>query len=605
MEISSLSEANVQDGGERMDSTQPLSNTSRIQSNLLFGELLVAKGLLSPEDLLEVLDEQREHGGRLGEVLLRLKMLNDEDVTQSLAEHLSIEYLRFDDISKVDMNVARALPESIAKRFCLLAVREEDGKTLVAMADPLNVIAIDTVTLKMKRRIKLSISSPAEIRRTIEAVYHSTDVEEQQLRTIIETEIDTQEEPQDDSLMEDTLETDISSEVAATKPPVIRFVDLLLSQAVKSRASDIHIEPQETSVVVRMRIDGVLRNMVPPAKKMNAAIVARIKILSQMDIAERRLPQDGRFKIKALSRDIDVRVSVIPTIYGEKVVMRILDAAAVNHDLDQLGFEPELLIEFKDMLSQPHGIIIVTGPTGSGKSTTLYSALNYLRDPTKNITTVEDPVEYRLSGINQIQVKPEIDLDFAMCLRAIMRQDPDIILIGEIRDKETVEIAIKASLTGHLVLSTFHTNDAPSAVSRLLYMGIERYLLASTLNLVVAQRLVRKICKRCKEPVTLNEEVLKRLKINVEQAMDTVFYRGRGCPACGGTGYLGRLPIFEFLGVDNKISEMIVSGASEAQIREAGRQKGYGGLVDSGVSKMLQGLTTAEEVLEATFTEKD
>ncbi len=605
MEMSSLSEANVQGGGERMDSTQPLSNTSRMQSNLLFGELLVAKGLLSPEDLLEVLDEQREHGGRLGEVLLRLKMLNDEDVTQSLAEHLSIEYLRFDDISKVDMNVARALPESIAKRFCLLAVREEDGKTLVAMADPLNVIAIDTVTLKMKRRIKLAISSPAEIRRTIEAVYHSTDVEEQQLRTIIETEIDTQEEPQDDSLMEDTLETDISSEVAATKPPVIRFVDLLLSQAVKSRASDIHIEPQETSVVVRMRIDGVLRNMVPPAKKMHAAIVARIKILSQMDIAERRLPQDGRFKIKASGRDIDVRVSVIPTIYGEKVVMRILDASAVNHDLDQLGFEPELLIEFKDMLSQPHGIIIVTGPTGSGKSTTLYSALNYLRDPTKNITTVEDPVEYRLSGINQIQVKPEIDLDFAMCLRAIMRQDPDIILIGEIRDKETVEIAIKASLTGHLVLSTFHTNDAPSAVSRLLYMGIERYLLASTLNLVVAQRLVRKICKRCKEPVTLNEEVLKRLKINVEQAMDTVFYKGRGCPACGGTGYLGRLPIFEFLGVDNKISEMIVSGASEAQIREAGRQKGYGGLVDSGVSKMLQGLTTAEEVLEAAFTEKD
>ena len=605
MEMISLSEAKVQGGGERMDSTQPLSNTSRMQSNLLFGELLVAKGLLSPEDLLEVLDEQREHGGRLGEVLLRLKMLNDEDVTQSLAEHLSIEYLRFDDISKVDMNVARALPESIAKRFCLLAVREEDGKTLVAMADPLNVIAIDTVTLKMKRQIKLAISSPAEIRRTIEAVYHSTDVEEQQLRTIIETEIDTQEEPQEDSLMEDTLETDISSEVAATKPPVIRFVDLLLSQAVKSRASDIHIEPQETSVVVRMRIDGVLRNMVPPAKKMNAAIVARIKILSQMDIAERRLPQDGRFKIKASGRDIDVRVSVIPTIYGEKVVMRILDAAAVNHDLDQLGFEPELLIEFKDMLSQPHGIIIVTGPTGSGKSTTLYSALNYLRDPTKNITTVEDPVEYRLSGINQIQVKPEIDLDFAMCLRAIMRQDPDIILIGEIRDKETVEIAIKASLTGHLVLSTFHTNDAPSAVSRLLYMGIERYLLASTLNLVVAQRLVRKICKRCKEPVTLNEEVLKRLKINVEQAMDTVFYQGRGCPACGGTGYLGRLPIFEFLGVDNEISEMIVSGASEAQIREAGRRKGYGGLVDSGVSKMLQGLTTAEEVLEAAFTEKD
>ena len=588
-----------------MDSAQPVSSVPKTHTNLLFGELLVSKGLLSPEELLEVLNEQHERGGRLGEVLLRLKLLNDEDVTQALAEHLSIEYFRFDDIGKIDLNVARAVPESIAKRFCLVAVREDADKVVVTMADPLNVIAIDTVTLKMKRQIKPAISSPQEIRRAIDAIYHGTDVEEQQLRTIVQTEVDSSEEqPQDDSLLEDTLETDISSEVAATKPPVIRFVDLLLSQAVKSRASDIHIEPQENSVAVRMRIDGVLRNMVPPAKKMQSAIVARIKILSQMDIAERRLPQDGRFKIKAADRDIDVRVSVIPTIYGEKAVMRILDKSAVNHDLDQLGFEPELLTEFKNMLSQPHGIIIVTGPTGSGKSTTLYSALNYLRDPTKNITTVEDPVEYRLSGINQIQVKPDIDLDFSKCLRAILRQDPDIILIGEIRDKETVEIAIKASLTGHLVLSTFHTNDAPSAISRLLYMGIERYLLASTLNMIVAQRLVRKICKHCKEPVTLNEEILKRLKVGREQSMNAVFYRGRGCPACGGTGYFGRLPIFEFLTVDNAIGEMIIAGASEAQIKVAVHQKGYGELLESGVNKMLQGLTTAEEVMEATFTEK-
>jgi len=343
--------------------------------------------------------------------------------------------------------------------------------------------------------------------------------------------------------------------------------------------------------------------MVPPAKRMQAAVAARIKILSNMDIAERRLPQDGRFTMKVSGRDIDVRVSVIPTIYGEKVVMRILDAAAVNHDLDILGFEPELLEEFKTMLSQPHGIIIVTGPTGSGKSTTLYSALNYLRDPRKNITTVEDPVEYRLGGINQIQVKPEIDLDFARCLRAILRQDPDIILIGEIRDKETVEIAIKASLTGHLVLSTFHTNDAPSAISRLVFMGIDRYLLASTLNLIVAQRLVRKICDRCKEPITLNEQVLRRLNISPEQAEDTVFYHGRGCKSCGGTGYLGRLPIFEFLLVDNDMREKLVAGASEAEIRNMARKKDYGGLLESGVSKILQGLTTAEDVLGVTFAE--
>ena len=479
-----------------------------------------------------------------------------------------------------------------------MTIGQTDDNIIVAMADPLNVIAIDTITLRIKRQIKVVISSPQQIHQAIERIYHGSDVEEQCLRDLVELEVGS-EESQKDLLAE----KDISSEEAATKAPVIRFVDLLLSQAAKSRASDIHIEPQEHSMTIRMRIDGVLRDTVPPARRMQAAVVARVKILSEMDIAERRLPQDGRFKIKTSGRDIDVRVSVIPTIYGEKVVMRILDASAVNHDISKLGFEPQFLEDFKASLSQPHGIIVVTGPTGSGKSTTLYSALNYLKDPTKNITTVEDPVEYRLAGINQIQVKQEIDLDFASCLRAILRQDPDIVLIGEIRDKETVEIAIKASLTGHLVLSTFHTNDAPSAISRFIYMGIEPYLLASTLNLIVAQRLVRKICDRCKEPVSLSEEVLSRLKIDAEQARDAVFYHGQGCNNCGGTGYLGRLPIFEFLVMDNDIREKIIAGATEAQIRAASHQKGYGGLLESGVNKMLQGLTTAEEVLSVTFTE--
>jgi type IV pilus assembly protein PilB len=337
---------------------------------------------------------------------------------------------------------------------------------------------------------------------------------------------------------------------------------------------------------------------------MQAAIATRIKILSKLDIAERRLPQDGRFKIKAPARDIDVRVSVIPTIYGEKVVMRILDSAAVNHNLDELGFDPNLLEELKTMLSQPHGIIIVTGPTGSGKSTTLYSALNHLKNPKKNITTVEDPVEYRLGGINQIQVKPEIGLDFAGSLRAILRQDPDIILIGEIRDTETIEIAIKASLTGHLVLSTFHTNDAPSAISRMVYMGVEPYLLASTVNLIVAQRLVRQICEQCKAPVEISQGVLKRLKVTPETAEKSVFYQGQGCKACGGTGYLGRLPIFEFMVMDPEIRDGVSTGVSESKIRQMSRDRGYQGLLGSGVNRMLQGLTTAEEVLGAAFTEK-
>ena len=573
---------------------------AELEANLPFGELLVSKGLISREELEKVLNEQSKQGGRLGEILLRLEKLNHEDVTRALAEHLSMEYISLGDtnkIDKIDMDIARMLPESIAKRFCLVAISEDDDKVVVAMADPLNVIAIDTITLKMKRQIKPAISSPREIRRAIEFIYHGSDVEEQQLRNLVEGEGD-----EEGILAEEIDEPDISGEADANKAPVIRFVDLLLSQAVKSRASDVHIEPQEKTMMVRMRIDGVLRDMVPPAKKMQAAVIARIKIIARMDIAERRLPQDGRFQVKTSGRSIDVRVSVIPTIYGEKVVMRILDASAVKHELGQLGLEPKLFEEFKDMLARPHGIMIVTGPTGSGKSTTLYSALNYVKDPAKNITTVEDPVEYRLAGINQIQVKPEIDLDFAKCLRAILRQDPDIILIGEIRDKETVEIAIKASLTGHLVLSTFHTNDAPSALSRLLFMGVERYLLASSLNLVIAQRLVRKICENCKEPITLSEEVLKRMKIDLKKSKDTTFYHGQGCSACGGAGYLGRLPIFEFLVIDDEIRELIIANSSEAQIRQAARKKGYGGLLESGVNKALAGLTTAEEVISVAFT---
>jgi len=584
-----------------MKSAQGTSQIPKTRANLLFGEFLVFKGLLDRGELIEALNKQREQGGRLGEVLHRLKILSDEDVTLALAEHLSLDYVRLDDVAKMDMALARILPESVAKRFCLVAIGEIDDKVIVAMADPLDVIAIDTITLRIKRQIKVVISLSEEIRKAIEMVYHGSDMEEQRLRDLVELEVG--EEDGRVEIEKDVSEAEIDSEVAAAKAPVIRFVDLLLSQAVKSRASDIHVEPQEHSMTIRMRIDGVLRDMVPPARKMQAAVIARVKILSEMNIAERRLPQDGRFKMKASGRDVDMRVSVIPTIYGEKVVMRILDASAANYDLNQLGFGVELLEEFKATLSQPHGIVVVTGPTGSGKSTTLYSALSYLRNPTKNITTVEDPVEYRLGGINQIQVKPEINLDFAQCLRAILRQDPDIILIGEIRDKETVEIAIKASLTGHLVLSTFHTNDAPSAISRFIYMGIEPYLLASTLNLVVAQRLVRKICDRCKEPLELSEEVLNRLKINAERARDAVFYHGKGCKACGGTGYFGRLPVFEFLVMDNDMREAIITGASESQIRAMSRQKGYGGLLESGVSNILQGLTSAEEVLSVTFTE--
>lgn len=358
-------------------------------------------------------------------------------------------------------------------------------------------------------------------------------------------------------------------------------------------------------MIIRMRVDGILTEMVPPPRKMQAAVVARLKILAEMDIAERRLPQDGRFKIKRGKGlpDIDVRVSALPTIYGEKVVLRILDKSAVSHNLDTLGLEPKLLKQFRQILNLPHGIIIVTGPTGSGKSTTLYSALNALKDPRKNITTVEDPVEYRQAGINQTQVKPEINLDFSLCLRAILRQDPDIILIGEIRDKETMEIAIKASLTGHLVLSTFHTNDAPSAISRLVYMGLEPYLLASSLNLILAQRLVRKVCDKCSKPASLSQELISRLKLTPEQVASAALRQGAGCSHCNGTGYRGRMPIFEFMVIDNEMRQLIAGGGREMEIRALARSRGCGDLLDSGIRRMLDGLTTPEEVLRVTFSE--
>lgn len=565
------------------------------KESTLFGDWLLKHQKLSANDLHQALQEQSKQGGRIGEILIRLGKMSEADLAEALAGFLQVDYVRLEDLSIIQTEVARKVPETIAKRFSLVAMSEADGKVTLAMADPLNVVAVDTVTVKLKKQVKIVLASARDIQRAIEVIYHGTDIQEQKLRDLVELEVSTEEDEEDIA--------ENSAATAAEDAPVIRFVDLLLSHAVKSRASDIHIEPQEKGMNIRMRIDGMLTDMVPPARKMQAAVIARVKILAEMDIAERRLPQDGRFKVKAGDRDIDVRVSVLPTIYGEKVVMRILDKNAVNHDLDKMGFEPSLLEPFKRILKQPYGIIIVTGPTGSGKSTTLYSALNFLRDPKKNITTVEDPVEYRMGGINQTQIKPEIGLTFGACLRSILRQDPNIILLGEIRDKETMEIAMKASLTGHLVLSTFHTNDAPSAISRLVYMGLEPYLLASSLNLILAQRLMRKICDQCKEPVQIKDEVLRRMRLDPKDAKNFTFYKGKGCPACHNSGYAGRVPIFEFLPMTREMRDRIAAGAGEVEIRKMAREKGFCDLLESGVSRMKAGLTSAEEILRVTFTQ--
>lgn len=590
--------------------TKGIFDNAKNPGSQRFGKVLVSKGFLKEDELDLMLKKQLNSGQRLGELLINLKMISDSVVTDTLAEHLSLPRFEIEDLNDVDLDNARLLPENIAKRFNLVILHLDENTVIAAMSDPHDVVARDMVENKFLRPLKIVLCSAREIRSVIEKIYHGSDIEEQRLRDLIlETDVYSSnsdlliEEVADENLTEADITDSSSSEEAANKPPVIRFVDLLLSQAVKSRASDMHIEPQDGSMNVRMRIDGILNSMVPPPRRMQMAVIARIKILSHMKIAEKRLPQDGRFKIKAPGRDIDVRVSSIPTIYGEKIVMRILDNKAVNHDITKLGFGDVMLAKFKKILTMPHGIIIVTGPTGSGKSTTLYSALTYLKDPKKNITTVEDPVEYRLGGINQIQVKHEINLNFATCLRAILRQDPDIVLIGEIRDKETMEIAMKASLTGHLVLSTFHTNDASSAISRLKYMGLEPYMLSSTINLVVAQRLIRRICPNCKTQQKPDPAMIERLNIKPGRLKNATLYHGAGCLSCSQTGYLGRLPIFEFLIVDANIRQKIILGATETEIRTASRKNGSGSLLDCGIDRLLEGMTTVEELLRVTFAE--
>lgn len=579
---------------------------TELNTRLRFGEWLVHHRLVSEAALQKALEDQESRGGRLGEVLERLEVLESRRITESLSQYLDLPCWFSDALSDIDLSLAQALPERVARRFLLVPIRYLSNQSIqVAMTDPLDVVARDTVARMLDAQIKVAVSSTQEIQKAIEAVYQGSQVQEQRIRDLVDV-VATELEGDDGEFGEAALdEADVSNEEDANHAPVVQFVNLLLSQAVQSRASDIHIEPQDKSMSVRMRVDGMLREMIPPPRKMQSAVIARVKILSGMNIAERRLPQDGRLIIKTSGRQIDVRVSVLPTIYGEKVVMRILDKTAVKHDLGALGFSEELLHDFTDAITKPHGIIVVTGPTGSGKSTTLYSALSYLMDTTKNITTVEDPVEYRLAGINQIQIRPDIGLTFASCLRSILRQDPDIILIGEIRDRETMEIAIQASLTGHLVLTTFHTNDAPSALSRFVYMGLEPYLLASTVNLVTAQRLLRCNCEHCKEPFKINPKRFEGLDVPDVVLAQDVFYKGKGCHACGGTGYAGRVPVFEFLPMNESARRLVCEGASEIEIRTHLRQAGYSGLAEDAFRYLCQGKTTFEEVLRVAYVKQN
>ena len=486
----------------------------------------------------------------------------------------------------IDPGVVDMIPEDTARQYKAIIYARENSTLMVAMANPFDILAKATIRQLTGFNIEVGYAPHDVILSEIDKYYSQKANLEESMKELVDFEVEDEEEDDEEQLR-----------IQAEDAPAIKFVNLLLLQATQDRASDVHIEPQEKEVKVRLRIDGILREISPPPKRMQSGIISRIKILGGLDIAERRVPQDGRTKIKILGRQIDIRISTLPTIYGEKIVMRILDKGSVSLNINDIGFEPKLMTKFKEILNQAHGMILVTGPTGSGKTTTLYSSLNYVNSPEKNIITIEDPVEYRLKGINQIQARAQVGLTFAAGLRSILRQDPDIVMIGEIRDLETAEIAIKAALTGHLVLSTLHTNDAIATIIRLINMGIDKYLICSALSLIVAQRLARRICLHCKTKYTPEEEVLMRLKsLNIDTDNIT-FYKGTGCDHCGGIGHWGRIAIYEFFLLTPEIKELIIENASEETLRNKGQELGMESLLQYGIKKVREGLTNIEEVL--------
>ena len=566
------------------------------KSKLKLGEILINEGLLNQPQLDEALRFQKLNGRPLGDILIDRGFISEYDFSNTLAKQLDIPFLSIKEgslIPSTEDNLDQLIPESFARTQIALPLSKHLKSITVALADPLDLLVIDNLKKISGCDINPVIATKADIRTAINKLYGSKDLLEEMVDNsyeIIDAGADTFQ-PRDS---QDSLEDIVSR---AEEAPVIKLVNLLLIQAVKERASDIHIEPFREKINVRFRIDGILHRIAPPSQHLLPALISRVKILSKMDIAEKRLPQDGGFTVKVEDRPIDLRVSVVPTLFGEKAVLRILDKGAISFKIDDLGFSSKNLNTIKEMVSRPYGLVFVTGPTGSGKSTTLYSALNYIMTPKKNIVTVEDPVEYQLNGINQVQVKPNIGLTFANGLRSFLRQDPDIMMVGEVRDLETAEICIRASLTGHLVLSTLHTNNAVSAVTRLIDIGVESYLVASSLLLIVAQRLVRKLCPKCKQPAEMPDGIMKKYGLSKKD-----IFQAKGCEHCRNTGYLGRVAIHEMLVIDQEIRQLITKGEDTSKIEEAGKRSGMKNLTESGIEKVVEGITDIEEVMSSVFT---
>ncbi len=554
------------------------------------GENLVEAKIITQEQLQQALQQQEKTHDRIGDILLKMGFTTPEAMAPILAQYFHIPFVNLKETYKsISADVIDKVPQELAHRFNIIPIELKSNNTLViAMYDPLDLVAIDTLRLKTKYKIQRVLASEKDIVDAIEYCYHQLP----RLNKHVEAFIDLDEE--NPKTKKEPANTDDESSFSAGDQPVVQYVKSLIVQAINHRASDVHLKPKQDKTELRFRVDGVLCPIDSPPKAMLAAITTRIKILAGLDIAERRMPQDGRFKINIGKGEVDIRVSCFPTIYGESIVMRLLDTSAPLGGLDHLGFEPHNLSQYRSLLTRPYGLILVTGPTGSGKTTTLYTSLNELKSDDRNIVTLEDPVEYRLSFVQQTQVNPNIGLDFARGLRSILRQDPDIILVGEIRDKETAEIAIHSALTGHLVFSTLHTNDAAGAAIRLINMGIEPFLITSSLLGVIAQRLIRTICPDCKEPYHVNPESFGGL-LEKENIHDV--YHGKGCPKCLNSGYKGRKGIYEFLMLSEPIKQLILKHSSGEEIRKEAQKAGMQTLYEAGLQKVKQGFTTPEELL--------
>ncbi len=556
-------------------------------------QLLIDAHLIDENSLLKAQQMQKNVGGSLSGNLVKTGAISEEGLLEFLSRHYNVQSIDLRSVEP-DPALTRLLPGDVATRFLALPVARSGRRLVVALANPNNIFAIDDIKFITGYEVEPRVASETMIKRVLDKAYDSAGTMADVMKGI-EEDLSVVEE-------EDT-EAD-AGVAAADEAPIVKLVNSLIADAVRKGASDIHIEPYEKQMRVRFRIDGVMQEMMAPPFKFKAAITSRLKIMAELDIAERRVPQDGRIKIKVINRTIDLRVSSLPTIFGEKIVMRILDKGNLNIDLEKLGFEPNSMKEFTDAIANPYGMVLVTGPTGSGKTTTLYSALSRVNTPEVNVMTAEDPVEYNLDGINQVLVNEDVGLTFSAALKAFLRQDPNIIMVGEIRDLDTASIAVKAALTGHLVLSTLHTNDAPSAIGRLVDMGIEPFLVASSVNLVLAQRLVRKVCGSCKKQVQLNEEILRELQLDAAEAKKATFFEGEGCVDCNNTGYRGRAGVYEVMPLSPKMRELVLERASANEIKKLAITEGMLTLRRDALEKLKRGVTTPEEVLKETAADK-